>query len=290
MMPEMDGIEAAMIIRASAGMYYKTLPIIALTANVVSGMREMFLEKGFNDLLAKPIDIVILDELLGRWLPKEKKEPAAMEKYIPEPKPVPAPDPFCLLPGIPGVNIQNGIAMTGGSLANYMPVLELFSEDVEKRLPVLEKMPEELPRFIMHVHALKSASAAVGAADASAKAAALENAGKRGDMEFVQKNLGTFADQMRELARNIKAYLKGRENETGPSPGCHVSNSECRILLHKIAAALGSQNAAEIDGILGELEKKITDIKNRESVKKISGHVLMAEYDSAMNIVDSMLA
>jgi CheY-like chemotaxis protein len=50
------------------------IPIIALTANAVTGMKEMFLEKGFNDFLAKPIDIGKLDETLDRWIPKEKCE------------------------------------------------------------------------------------------------------------------------------------------------------------------------------------------------------------------------
>ena len=70
MMPEMDGIEATAAVRA----LNQTVPIIALTANVVTGMKEMFLENGFNDLLAKPIDVSKLDEILGRWIPKEKRE------------------------------------------------------------------------------------------------------------------------------------------------------------------------------------------------------------------------
>ncbi|MDR0465414.1 MAG: response regulator, partial [Treponema sp.] len=68
MMPEMDGVEAAAIIRAwekerlSANGSGKKLPIIALTANAVTGMREMFLENGFNDFLAKPVDVFKLNE------------------------------------------------------------------------------------------------------------------------------------------------------------------------------------------------------------------------------------
>ena len=83
MMPEMDGIETTATIRAreKEQQLSKPVPIIALTANAVSGMREMFMEKGFNDFLAKPIDISQLDEILGRWIPKEKRnkktEPAA---------------------------------------------------------------------------------------------------------------------------------------------------------------------------------------------------------------------
>ena len=73
MMPEMDGIEACEAIRAWELEHPKSVPIIALTANAVSGMRELFLEKGFNDFLAKPIDISKLEEILDRWIPREKR-------------------------------------------------------------------------------------------------------------------------------------------------------------------------------------------------------------------------
>ena len=74
MMPEMDGIEATAAIRV----FNKNIPIVALTANVVSGMREKFLENGFNDFLPKPIDVSKLDEILGRWIGKEKKSPVTV--------------------------------------------------------------------------------------------------------------------------------------------------------------------------------------------------------------------
>jgi len=67
MMPEMDGIEATEAIRAWETQLSgrpEGVPIIALTANAVSGMKEMFLEKGFNGFLAKPIDVSKLDEIL----------------------------------------------------------------------------------------------------------------------------------------------------------------------------------------------------------------------------------
>jgi CheY-like chemotaxis protein len=58
----------------------KQIPIIALTANAVVGMREMFVEKGFNDFLAKPIDVNKLDEMIGLWIPKEKRELGTVNK------------------------------------------------------------------------------------------------------------------------------------------------------------------------------------------------------------------
>jgi len=70
MMPEMDGIEATKLIREK----YAELPLIALTANAVSGTKEMFLSNGFDDFLSKPIDTIKLNAILGKWIPKEKQE------------------------------------------------------------------------------------------------------------------------------------------------------------------------------------------------------------------------
>ncbi|MDR1081366.1 MAG: response regulator [Deltaproteobacteria bacterium] len=67
MMPEMDGIEAMRAIREIEG--GRDVPVVALTANAVSGMREMYLESGFDDYLTKPIDPARLDRLLARWIP-----------------------------------------------------------------------------------------------------------------------------------------------------------------------------------------------------------------------------
>ena len=70
MMPGVDGLMATGLIRGLEGERFKTLPIVALTANAVSGMREVFLQNGFNDFLAKPIEIAKLTAVLDKWLPR----------------------------------------------------------------------------------------------------------------------------------------------------------------------------------------------------------------------------
>jgi len=66
MMPEMDGIETAAVIRKIDG--YADIPIVALTANALRGMRELYLEKGFQDYLSKPISPEALDKVINKWL------------------------------------------------------------------------------------------------------------------------------------------------------------------------------------------------------------------------------
>ena len=66
MMPEMDGVEAMRAIH-DLGDKYKDLIIVALTANALSESKDALLEEGFDDFLAKPIDIVELDRVLNQW-------------------------------------------------------------------------------------------------------------------------------------------------------------------------------------------------------------------------------
>ena len=86
MMPEMDGIEAAKIIRRVGGEYGRSLPIIALTANAVNDAKNLFKSNGFQDFIAKPISIKRVDSVLRRWLPGTKVEliDEKTKKQIPE--------------------------------------------------------------------------------------------------------------------------------------------------------------------------------------------------------------
>ena len=71
MMPEMDGVEVTQHLRMNAD-WRGDVPIVALTANAISGMKELFLNKGMNDFLSKPIEIDTLSRILKTWLPSEK--------------------------------------------------------------------------------------------------------------------------------------------------------------------------------------------------------------------------
>ena len=71
MMPGMDGVETLSHIRAMDSEKCKSVPVIALTANAVSGAYEMFIKEGFCDMVAKPIEMSLFEKTLQRWLPEE---------------------------------------------------------------------------------------------------------------------------------------------------------------------------------------------------------------------------
>jgi len=212
MMPEMDGIEATAIIRAwekerneKEERERDPIPIIALTANAVSGMREMFVEKDFSDFLTKPLEVSMLDEVLQRWIPESKRERnrdtgnAAASRLSPGES----------FPVIPGIDITKGAARLGVKRAGYLKLLSMLHKDVEGRLPALLAMPkpETLTLFVSHVHALKGTCASMGALEISERAAELEVAGKAEDLMFIEENLDFFVERLAELAKDIDAAL-----------------------------------------------------------------------------------
>ena len=68
MMPVMDGVEATLAIRKLGGDYYTNLPIIALTANVISEAKDVLLSAGMNDITTKPISMDNVIGILKKWL------------------------------------------------------------------------------------------------------------------------------------------------------------------------------------------------------------------------------
>jgi signal transduction histidine kinase/CheY-like chemotaxis protein/HPt (histidine-containing phosphotransfer) domain-containing protein len=301
MMPDVDGIEATAGIREweeslrEQGIARNAVPIIALTANALSGMKEMFLEKGFNDFLAKPIDVSMLDEILAQWIPNEKKvqgsdpKPAgAAGKQLHNPNnKTPGSTPNSLF-SIPGVDTGKGMSMTGETEEFYRNVLALFLRDALERQPRLQTVPETdaLRAFITQVHSLKSASKSIGADEFSAAAAALEAAGKSRNMTFIKDNLPGFTKSLAELIENIRAVIEPAQQV---QPAQSAVSTPDPQLLNDLERALKSRNAAKIDRILNELKQKRFDPKTGEILEKISNDVLIAEYGNALKSIEEIL-
>ncbi len=74
-MPVMDGRKATEIIRGMEGEAFQSLPVIALTADAVQGVREELFQAGMNDFVSKPIDVADVSRVLRQWLPGEKVLP-----------------------------------------------------------------------------------------------------------------------------------------------------------------------------------------------------------------------
>ena len=206
-MPGLDGVETTQRIReqGARNMYYKDVIIVALTANAITGANEMFLSSGFNDFLSKPIDVVRLNKVLERWIPKDKQKKIISKKATS----VDAQDGAII---IEGLDVDLGISRTGGTTEFYIKCLSVFYDDGHAKIKEIQESLNngDIALFTVHVHGLKSAAAFIGADWLSRAANALEDAGRCRDVKFVESHTPKFLQSLKNLLSNIHDWKNGR--------------------------------------------------------------------------------
>ena len=277
MMPGMDGIEATAKIRALSE-DKRDLPIIALTANAVSGQREMFLENGIDDFLAKPIDVQKLNDMLEKWLPAEK----CVESVRPHQQEDRHEARDAIF--IPGVDVEAGIRNSGGSETAYLDILADFCRDAENRadkiLAAFNSGDTKL--FITHVHALKGAARSIGAMEAGDAAAALEESAAGADTETVKYKTNELLGTMRVLLNGIRAVVqKASENNETPS-------DLASLQLELLTAALADMNIEAVNKLLLEYASLPLDNKTRGIIAEVEELILLFEYDKAIQKMNQL--
>jgi CheY-like chemotaxis protein len=280
MMPGMDGLETVSVIRAFGGRFGE-LPIVALTANAVSGMKEMFLENGFSDFLSKPIEPPKLEAILDKWAPAEKRRtlPECGDNTLEA-----AESPTCVFPEIPGVDTTAGLARVGGSQQRYLALLENFRRDAEAGLKSLAEAPESAPlkSFIILVHAFKSALANIGADGLSQAAAELETAGRENDLAEIDSRIGSFREGLAALVMRIG---KAQE-QLKPKGDLEVPlNINILKIFDNLEKALEAMDIETIDAALALLESLPLTEKIREAISEVRYYVLTADFEKAAEVV-----
>jgi PAS domain S-box-containing protein len=283
MMPGMDGVEATSVIRSLGpdSKYYQSLPIIALTANAVSGQREMFLKNGMNGFLAKPIDLQKLDSVLRKWLPREKR--LAAEKDVREGS---SAEERAELFEIPGISAETGLRNSGGSVAAYLDILASFCADAREKAEQIEKCAEnsDLGIYMALAHSLKGASLSVGAAEFGDLAARMETAARNGDADMIAMENGAFLAALRNLADSI---IKTLEHLASAKPARQVRDLE-PPQLEALRTAITGMDIAAASRLVIEYSALPLNERALKNLSDIENHILLFDYDKAVEIIDSL--
>ncbi len=251
MMPEMDGIECMHRIKDMDDIFYKNLPIVALTANAVAGMREMFLSEGFDDFLAKPVELSGLERILKKFIPdnkikyldemeiKEEEEKASEEKNL----------------TIGDLDVEKGLVYCG-SYENYVDILRMHAEGGEdnKKNIIGFFNEKDWENYTILVHALKSSMLSIGAVNLSDKAKALETAGKNNKIDYILENHEEMIkeyERVIDLIKNSSVLGEGRADEEDISDLRELADEEMDTL---IAAFEDAVYTFEPDDMLAVLD------------------------------------
>ena len=199
MMPDKDGIETLLEMKEISDSPNNGTPVICLTANAISGMREMYIREGFDDYITKPVDPDRLELMLLHYLPKDKIA-SAKESEVNEEKDIPD-----FIFRIGGLDVDAGLKQCRSS-ETYLDTLKVYLDSAKGNADEIEKYwdDRDIKNTTIKIHALKSSSRVIGALGLGDLAEKLENAGETGDVKTLEDETGELLSQYRKLAKALE--------------------------------------------------------------------------------------
>lgn len=199
-MPVMDGYQATALIRDMPETMH--LPIIAMTANAMTGDKEKVLDAGMNDHLAKPINIDVMYDTLARWIKPEK---ADTKQLVDEDE---LKQEYQALCDIAKLDLQAGLAATKNNCSLYRRLLVMFHKNQKHFAQEFEQAcsNSDNESAIRLAHTLKSTSGTIGASALQQLADALEQAclSHGFDSNVVRKISPRVTDELSRLIRTLE--------------------------------------------------------------------------------------
>jgi HPt (histidine-containing phosphotransfer) domain-containing protein len=185
--------------------------------------------------------------------------------------------------------VTKGVYMSGGTIDFFYETLAAFRDDAEERKTDLVKSLDagDLPLYTTYIHALRSASANVGADHLFEAAYALEMAGQRGDTEYIKVNNDRFITDLEHVLKNIDAAL-APSGANGDTRGLMLSDQN-RDHLIGLKSALGRFDFEGINKTVNTLLATVHSEDLKTAIRNISKHILIFEYNEAEDLIDDLM-
>lgn len=292
MMPEMDGVECMQRLHELPVVRECHTPIVALTANAIGGAREMLMDEGFDDFVAKPIEKSAMERVLRKFLDKFVVEISADgEKLRAE-----LPDDGISTEQkeqenvwVKGIDREKGLSYFDHNEADYMDIIHCFIEQYGEQKTKLERFYEEKDweNYKISVHSLKGQSLTIGAESLSEKAKHLQEAAQKKDEAYIAANHGPFMEEYQEI-------MDGLEERTGFSgswkqggkPG-QENQPESAENWSELAAALDQFDQGSANELIDKMEETVSG-EEKEALKKMKDAIELFDFLTATEILQSL--
>jgi HPt (histidine-containing phosphotransfer) domain-containing protein len=277
--------------------FYKTLPIIALTANAIKGSEELFLAAGMNGFVPKPIERAALNSALARWLPQDKllfqegetkpvttevnEEDTARTRLLFE------------LRMIKELDTEKGLYYFQGEFDGYKTALRQFCRTLGAELALADKglAEKNWKIYAGQVHALKGVLATLGAAELSNESKRLEFAAKLADKSLCVNNHGKFKEALLSFEKSLKetslfveAIIKKEK----------VTTDDFIKKLTVLVKACEKGSPDEVDECAAEIKKLETEPEIESEInsklKEVFSLVETMDYDEAGAMCSELIA
>jgi signal transduction histidine kinase/DNA-binding response OmpR family regulator len=284
-MPVMDGVDATRAIRLKPE--FQSLPIIAMTANVMASDRDKCTEAGMNDHLSKPIDPDALFATLLRWIKRqadrstlaESSRAATATSIESQPR-------DGAMPPIAGIDTKTALRRTGGNVKRYEMLLRKFAETKATEEIRAALAAGDKPTAERAAHSLKGAAANLGATALAEDAAKVESAIAAGNASEIL--MDSLAASLNAVVAAIRSALPSEpvpDSVMAPSAAA-ASVVEPLLRLQKL---LKSDDGEAADFIL-EATPLLAKVLSGEEIGALSGYIGNFDFDGALKCLSQIAA
>jgi signal transduction histidine kinase/DNA-binding response OmpR family regulator/HPt (histidine-containing phosphotransfer) domain-containing protein len=282
-MPVMDGYTASRKIREQER--FRDLPIIAMTANVMSGDKEKAIKAGMNDHIGKPINVKEMFTIMARWIvPSEPLTDQEERKMIKQD----STKEITLPSSLPGIDIEDGLARTGGNKKLYRNLLIKFHRDnqniPEQIQEALDKKDHELAQRLAHT--VKGVSGNISATEIQKAAETIEMKIKNEQLKGISDSISILKEKLAATLVELKTLAEAQQgDEANKNEKPEGKAEQLKILLKELEPLLKKRKPkpcksameqinqyiwpVEHSGLLNDLNKFITKYKFKEAGKAV---------------------
>jgi two-component system sensor histidine kinase/response regulator len=279
-MPVMDGFEATRQIRADGR--FNGLPILAMTANAMSGDKEMCIAAGMNDHIGKPIDIDQLFVSLARWV--KPRDPLGHAMPGSETR---GPAPKTDLPVIPSLDLVSAMRRMGGNTKLVRKLIDRFAQtqgDAMSRIAAALAR-DDVDTATREAHTVKGLAGNIGATQLLASAGIVEGLLRHGSADDLPGALQRMEQELTSLLAQIASATGSDEESSLPSPADTVVD---RALLRRDVqelAALLADDDSRAAKLADSMAEKLRAVGQGPASLQLQKRIARYEFEEALDVL-----
>lgn len=229
MMPVADGIQTLRMMRENG--LPETTPVIALTAEALSGSEEKFISAGFSAYLSKPISWHTLEKALISMLPADKVIISGSSEDILSPA---ESRRLSELLKKYDISLDSGLRYLSGNITRFCTLAEIFSDGYEHTRLKLENMFDSgSDRLIFEIHSLKSSAKGIGALSLFEIAKTIEERLGSGDIGYAEHARELLMYEWKRAAEGMKLLASEISDNVRFAPPEQVSSQSLEMQIQK---------------------------------------------------------
>lgn len=277
-MPVMDGYTATREIRLHDE--YKSLPILAMTANAMAGDREKVLDAGMNDHIAKPINVNDMFLTMAKWI--TPKNPQNIEsKLEPEAEGI-------IIPALPGIDIVRGLATTQDNKKLYLKLLKRFETSHKNFESEFKDAYDsgDIETATRIAHTLKGTAGNIGALELYNLARKLEALCKD-KQEHVDEELPKVVVELATVLAGLSG-LSGLDQTREKVEVIEVDNATLHRLLQELEEQIQDFDTDATE-TLESLEPMLTSLQQAGYLDELTNAINAYDFEAAETVLSKLL-